>query len=67
MVSDNRKVVVEDLIFIDDLEIIIYPTVCPKTSTVFVTSLRKDTKPSASEMQTDETQVLGLKDLNRIS
>jgi hypothetical protein len=37
--SDNRKVVVEDLIFIDDLEIIIYTTVRPKTSTVFITTM----------------------------
>lgn len=40
-VTDNRKVVVEDLIFIDDLEIIIYTTVAPKTSTIFITSLKK--------------------------
>lgn len=39
--ADNRKVVVEDLIFIDDLEIIIYSTVTPKTSAVFITSLKK--------------------------
>lgn len=39
--SDNRKVVVEDLIFIDDLEIIIYTTVRPKTSNIFITSLQK--------------------------
>lgn len=40
-VSDNRKVVVEDLIFIDDLEVIIYTTVRPRTSTVFITSMQK--------------------------
>lgn len=40
-VSDNRKVVVEDLIFIDDLEIIIYTTVRPKSSTIFITSMCK--------------------------
>jgi hypothetical protein len=39
--SDNRKVVVEDLIFIDDLEIIIYTTIRPKTSLIFVTSMCK--------------------------
>ena len=39
--SDNRKVVVEDLIFIDDLEILIYTTVRPKTSNIFITSLKK--------------------------
>ena len=36
---------VEDLIFIDDLEIIIYTTVRPKTSTIFVTSMTKALKP----------------------
>lgn len=46
--SDNRKVVVEDLIFIDDLEIIIYTTVRPKTSTIFVTSMCKAQKPQPS-------------------
>lgn len=40
-VADNRKVVVEDLVFIEDLEMIIYSTVAPKTSTVFITSLKK--------------------------
>ena len=39
--ADTRKVVVEDLIFIDDLEMLIYSTVSPKTSTIFVTSLQK--------------------------
>ena len=39
--ADNRKVVVEDLIFIDDLEILIYTTVSPRTSTIFATSLQK--------------------------
>jgi len=38
---DNRKVVVEDLIYIDDLEILIYTTIAPKTSSVFVTSAKK--------------------------
>lgn len=42
--SDNRKVVVEDLIFIDDLEIIIYTTIRPKTSSIFITSMCKAQK-----------------------
>ncbi len=41
-IADNRKVVVEDLIYIDDLEILIYTTISPKTSTIFVTSAKKD-------------------------
>jgi hypothetical protein len=40
--TDNRKVVVEDLVFIDDLEIIIYTTVLPRTSTIFITNLKKE-------------------------
>jgi hypothetical protein len=47
--SDNRKVVVEDLIFIDDLEIIIYTTVRPRTSTIFITSMCKSPKPQAKD------------------
>jgi hypothetical protein len=39
--ADNRKVVVEDLVYIDDLQVMIYSTVAPRTSTVFVTSLKK--------------------------
>ena len=41
--ADNRKVVVEDLLFIDDLEIILYTTVQPKTSTIFISNLKKET------------------------
>ena len=39
--SDNRKVVVEDLVYIDDLQILIYTTVAPRTSKIFITSLEK--------------------------
>ena len=39
--TDNRKVVVEDLIYIDDLEILIYTTISPKTSIIFVTNAKK--------------------------
>lgn len=39
--TDNRKVVVEDLVYIDDLQILIYTTIAPKTSQIFITSLTK--------------------------
>ena len=39
--ADHRKVVVEDLVYIDDLEILIYTTIMPKTSTIFVTHTKK--------------------------
>jgi hypothetical protein len=39
--TDNRKVVVEDLVYIDDLELLIYTTIAPKTSTIFVTHTKK--------------------------
>lgn len=39
--TDNRKVVVEDLIYIDDLEMLIYTTIIPKTSTIFITHAKK--------------------------
>lgn len=41
--TDNRKVVVEDLVYIDDLELLIYTTIAPKTSTIFVTHTKKQT------------------------
>jgi len=33
--------VVEDLIYIDDLEILIYTTVAPKTSSIFINTVKK--------------------------
>lgn len=39
--TDNRKVVVEDLIYIDDLEVLIYTTVTPKSSNIFITHTKK--------------------------
>lgn len=47
--TDNRKVVVEDLIYIDDLEILIYTTIIPKTSTIFVTHAKKIENSSKDE------------------
>jgi hypothetical protein len=60
---DTRKVVVEDLIYIDDLQIIIYSTVSPRTSTLFVTSLKKDesSKPLNND---DGTKIVNLAELN---
>ena len=49
-VTDNRKVVVEDLVYIDDLQILIYTTIAPKTSQIFITSLSKvQAKKSSDE------------------
>lgn len=50
--TDNRKVVVEDLMYIDDLEVIIYTTVMPKTSTIFVTHTKKLEKKKKVEIIT---------------
>lgn len=58
--ADNRKVVVEDLIFIEDLEMIIYSTVAPKTSTVFITSLKKVEKSDHGS----DSQYVDLANLN---
>jgi WD40 repeat protein len=52
--TDHRKVVVEDLMYIDDLEVIIYTTIFPKTSTIFVTHTKKAAQP------TKEVEVLTL-------
>jgi hypothetical protein len=46
---DNTKVVVEDLIYIDDLEIVIYTTLVPRTSTVWITSCKKSTSSSSTK------------------
>jgi hypothetical protein len=35
--------VVEDLVYIDDLEILMYTTILPKTSIIFVTNTKKFT------------------------
>jgi len=58
---DNRKVVVEDLIYIDDLEVLIYTTVAPKISSIFITSVKKSPGPSSgkSEPQIMTLQTLG--------
>jgi len=48
-VTDNRKVVVEDLLYIDDLEILIYTLVAPQTSTVFITHTQKEKQPQAPQ------------------
>jgi hypothetical protein len=42
-------VVVEDLIYIDDLEILIYTTLVPKTSTVWITSCKKSTSSGSTK------------------
>ena len=47
--TDNRKVVVEDLVYIDDLEILIYTTILPKTSTIFVTHTKKMSQAAANQ------------------
>jgi hypothetical protein len=59
---DNRKVVVEDLIYVDDLEILIYTTIAPKTSSVFVTSVKKS-QPASSK--TPDVQVVTLGDVGQ--
>ena len=46
---DNTKVVVEDLIYIDDLEILIYTTLVPNTSTVWITNCQKASPSSSSK------------------
>ena len=53
---DNRKVVVEDLIYIDDLEVLIYTTVAPISSTVFISSC----KQSQNSQSSSQEQVINL-------
>ncbi len=47
--ADHRKVVVEDLVYIDDLELIIYTTIFPKSSTIFVTHTKKQASTDSSQ------------------
>lgn len=64
--TDNRKVVVEDLVYIDDLQILIYTTIAPKTSQIFITSMTK--VKSKEEQQADsKTQIITLNDLTEAS
>ena len=49
---DNRKVVVEDLLYLDDLEVLIYTTVAPKTSSVFITSAKKPPAEKSGDSST---------------
>lgn len=69
--ADNRKVVVEDLVYIDDLQILIYTTVAPRTSKIFITSLDKSRQGNSNEdtaaAPNSDTQVITLKDLTEKS
>jgi hypothetical protein len=55
-------VVIEDLIYIDDLEIIVYTTIAPKTSSIFITSAKK--APNMSTTESDQ-QVLTLENVGQ--
>lgn len=63
--------VVEDLVYIDDLQALIYTTVAPRTSKIFITSLEKS-KSSADDdpfaaLQAQEKNYLTLHDLTEKS
>lgn len=67
-INDNRKVVVEDLIYIDDLQILIYTTIAPKTSQVFITSLNKvQAEKSEGDDLVGDSNVITLNDLTEAS
>ena len=59
--TDNRKVVVEDLVYIDDLEVIIYTTISPKTSTIFVTHTKKQEAAEGPKVEIVTLQTIGKK------
>jgi hypothetical protein len=52
-------VVVEDLVYIDDLEIIIYTTISPKTSTIFVSHTKKQSS------QSQEVEIVTLSNISQ--
>jgi hypothetical protein len=60
-ITDHRKVVVEDLVYIDDLEIIIYTTIFPKTSTIFVTHTKKKAHADSNQ---DKKPIFTLENLS---
>jgi len=62
--SDNRKVIVEDLIFIDDLEVIIYTTLRPQTSQIFISSMSKTPKTESVSVDPNQAKVFDLADLD---
>ena len=53
---------IEDLIYLDDLEIIIYTTICPKTSTIFVTHTKKQEKQDGNQ---GKVEIVTLSNLNQ--
>lgn len=63
--TDNRKVVVEDVIYIDDLEILIYTTVAPQTSQIFITSVKKS-QGGAGAQKGKEEKVVTLDALSKV-
>lgn len=40
-ILSNQKVIIESIIYVDDFNLIIYTTICPKTSLIFVSQSRK--------------------------
>jgi hypothetical protein len=53
--SDNRKVVVEDLVYIDDLDLLIYTTLAPRSSCIFITQTRIDSNQEGLEHTLDNS------------
>ena len=51
----------EDLVYIDDLEVIIYTTISPKTSTIFVTHTKKQQATQGPKVEIVTLQNIGKK------
>ena len=64
--NDNRKVVVEDLVYIDDLQVLIYTTIAPKTSQIFITSLNK-VQANKGDGEEKDSNVINLHELTEMS
>ena len=41
-ILENQKVILESLIYLDDFNLIVYTTICPKTSIIFISSSKKN-------------------------
>ena len=60
----------EDLVYIDDLQVIIYTTIAPKTSQIFITSMIKtENKTSSSDIDAPAAprgvEIITLEDLTQ--
>ena len=52
-VIEPQKIIIEDLIYLDDFDIFIYTTSCPQTSIIYISSSKKRTDAKISKKNVD--------------